>query len=383
MNNNGSQKPRGNRGPKQAKGAGPQSAPSPAKQVRPNQAHKPRGQGVSKNPTMVGAAYASGQKSSAPRINATRDTNRIVHRELIASVSGTTAYTVANSFPLNPGMAVTFPWLSSQAICWEQYKFNKLEFKYYTRTGTGTPGSVMLVPDYDAADPAPISEQIASSYEDVSEDAPWKDISCLLRPSAMHQPGPRKFVRQNPSFSGGLDIKTYDSGNLFLCTTDGTAVSWGKLWVEYDVSFFIPQLPSQGTAFAGQHFPSNLNAAPTSTTLLGNAVGTATPSSNNIAAVNNEIVTFNQAGTFLLVYQAVAATSVTQSVSPTAGTGAVLDLSFGTGFTGKGTGGTGTTSMVQFVVVQTPVGGTVDFNNAVVAGASADMLIVQLPYYLT
>jgi hypothetical protein len=43
----------------------------------------------------------------------------------------------------------------------------------------------------------------------------------------------------------------YDSGNLFVGTVDGTAVAWGKLWLEYDVSLFTPQLPPAGVALTG------------------------------------------------------------------------------------------------------------------------------------
>ncbi len=171
---------------------------------------------------------------------------RVVHRELIASVTGSVAFTVANTFELNPGVSATFPWLSLIAQGWEQYEFNSLVFHYVTRTGTNVPGSVMIVPDYDAADTAPADEATASSYQDAIEDAPWKDIRCALRKSSMNTSRMRHFVRQ-VALAANLDVKTYDVGNLFVLTTDGTAVSWGKLWVEYDVTFHIPQLPSAGS----------------------------------------------------------------------------------------------------------------------------------------
>jgi len=63
----------------------------------------------------VAAAYATAQTSKAPTISATRDQCRIIHRELISSVTGSAIFTVQNSFALNPGIAATFPWLSTQA----------------------------------------------------------------------------------------------------------------------------------------------------------------------------------------------------------------------------------------------------------------------------
>lgn len=197
------------------------------------------------------AAYAAGQNSGQAQIyRDSPDTCRIVHRELISSVSGTVAFTVANSFALNPGMAASFPWLSNEAQGWEKYRFNKLRFCYYTRTGTGVPGSVMLAPDFDATDAAPVSEVVASSYQDTVEDAPWKDICCDLQPRQLMGDMRERFLRFG-ALAANQDIKTYDCGNLHLCTVDGTAVSWGKLWVEYDVTLFTPQVPAGGFQSTG------------------------------------------------------------------------------------------------------------------------------------
>lgn len=195
----------------------------------------------------VAAAYAKGLSSGEPMfMKMSRAGVVIRHRELVASITGSATFTVAASLALNPGMAATFPWLSTQAVGWEQYRFKKLKFCYYTRTATSTPGSMLLVPDYDAADAAPASEQIASSYRDVEEEVPWIDeFSCDLDPRAMHPDGNRKFVRTGP-LAANLDIKLSDVGNMFACTTDGSAINWGKLWVDYEVEFFVPQLPPTG-----------------------------------------------------------------------------------------------------------------------------------------
>jgi hypothetical protein len=324
----------------------------------------------------VAAAYATGQRSQAPSIVASRDSSRIVHRELILSVSGSAGFTPVTQFSLNPGLAATFPWLASQASSWEQYRFNKLRFCYYTRTGSNTPGSMLLVPDYDASDAAPSSEQIASSYEDVAEDAPWKDICCELRTSAMHSMGPKKFVRSGP-LAANQDIKTYDVGSLFPCTTDGTAVPWGKLWVEYDVSLYVPQLPPAGflAGANAQHFPAASNV-PTSANLLG-----AAPVSNGSAlvAVAGNVVTFATTGVFLLDYSS-SATSDTQTAAPALGAGVSLVSTFGIGGTGRSLSGNGTATFNQQLVVDNLfVGGTVTFNNTVVGGTSAELLVTQLP----
>lgn len=197
------------------------------------------------------AAYSSGQHTGEPRIfRSGVNTCRIVHRELISSVSGSVDFTVQNAFALNPGLAASFPWLSNESAGWERYRFNKLRYCYYTRTGSNVPGSLLMTPDYDASDAAPVSEAIASSYDDCEEDAPWKDICCVLPQRSLMGDMKEKYIRSGP-LSANQDIKTYDAGNLFVCTTDGTVVGWGKVWVEYDVTLFNPQVPAGGFQGSG------------------------------------------------------------------------------------------------------------------------------------
>jgi len=196
----------------------------------------------------VAAAYATGQSSGQAQIyRDSVNSCRIRHRELITSLSGSVNFTVANNFSVNPGLATSFPWLSIEAQGWEKYHFNSLKLCYYTRTGSNVPGSVILAADYDAADAAPVSEQIASAYYGTEEDAPWKDICFTFDPRRL---AGERFVRIG-GLSANLDVKTYDVANAFVCTTDGTAVNWGKVWFEYDVTLFNPQLPPGGPSGSG------------------------------------------------------------------------------------------------------------------------------------
>lgn len=246
------------------------------------------------------SSYATGQSGKAPIVIASSDACYIKHRELLMNVSGTgsTAFTLANTFALNPGVPATFPWLATQAQNWETYRFRKLRFCYYTRTGSTTVGSVMFVPDYDAADSAPGSESLASTFEDVQEDAPWKDICTPLRPVCMHQPGVRKYVRNGP-LAANLDIKTYDSGNLFVFTVDSAAAAaWGKLWVEYEVDLYTPQtISSIPAGVAGGSFLSG------GSTSGANPLGTtpqSTPQNSYISVDALSNVTFQKTGYYLI-----------------------------------------------------------------------------------
>lgn len=219
-------------------------------------------------------SMASTVVNSQPKIAYSgRNSCRIAHRELIDTINHSVAFTTS-AYPLNPGLASTFPWLAPMAAQWEQYRFLKLCFHYVTRTATTTIGSVLLAPDYDASDSAPSSEVNMASYQDCIEDVPWKNLACTLNAASMHVIQARKYLRTG-AVPSGTDVKLYDVGNFFVGTTGGTSTdAIGKLYVEYEVEFYIPQKTSvtaSSTSFAytqastvvGAGATANLFAAPT------------------------------------------------------------------------------------------------------------------------
>jgi len=180
---------------------------------------------------------------------------RIIHRELVGSVNGSVAFAVTE-YHLNPGIAATFPWLSTQAVGWEQYRFDRLSFEFVTRTATTTLGSVILSPEYDASDLPPANEAAATNAMDAVEDAPWKNITCTLNSAAMYPLGPRKFIR-NARLAG--DIRTFDSGTFYLCRVEEAGADpIGKLWVSYDVELSIPQTAVSAPAASQTSFSRTL-----------------------------------------------------------------------------------------------------------------------------
>jgi hypothetical protein len=321
-------------------------------------------------------ASSKGLRGTEPRF-VSRDARatRIVHRELIGSVKGSVLFTVANSLPINPGMPQTFPWLATQAASWEQYRFNRLRFCYYSRCSTTVPGSVLLCPDYDASDPPPGSELIACAYRDVVEEVPWNvEFSCSLDPKGMLGLAPRKYVRVGP-LDANLDIKTYDSGTLHLCTVDGTAVNWGKLWVEYDVELFIPQLPSLGSSLVvSQHQTA---AAPaTFFNLNGSNTFTNNFNPGAIVTASGNTFTFATPGLFLFA-MVVSATNIVNAADAFTG-GVALDPSFNND-TGGVTNGSGTAVLVKCFALKVPTaGGTFTTNLTITTGVYVDWTFTSL-----
>jgi len=239
----------------------------------------------------------------------------------------------------------------------------------------------MLAPDYDAADAAPASEQIASSYEDVEEDVPWKDVCVELRPAAMYSLGPKKFIRTS-ALAANQDIKTYDSGNLHVCTVDGTAVNWSKLWVEYDVTLYTPQVQAGGTVITSNLHVQSLTA-PTSASPWGATTSTVAVANSpvNLPIAGGNSLIFNKPGRYLVVYNCVAATSATCAAGFTVSNGAALVATYGTaGVTVVNSGGTQySTSCLVDINLNAANQGLSLSTMVIVAGTSAELFVIQVP----
>lgn len=267
----------------------------------------------------VAAAYATTTSGRAPNIVASRDSCRVQHKEFIGNVSGTVLFTLLK-LVLNPGLGATFPWLSTIANSWEEYRFRYLRIRYLTRTGSTTPGSIIIAPDYDASDADPSSETVLSSYQDSRGDAPWKDLLVPISRVDMSGPVKRHFVRSS-ALAANQDIKLYDVANVFVATTDGTAVPWGKLWIEYDVEFFVPQLPPTGAvSLKGGLIIGN------TTITKANPFGTAPqfdPDETGVTVNGGSIMTFSANGDYVLAWNVIG-TAIVPSIDPTVTVGVAL-----------------------------------------------------------
>jgi len=172
----------------------------------------------------------------------------VAHRELIAdTVNGSTTFGVAKTFSINPGLATTFPWLSTQATQYEEYRFRSLKFEWVPIAPTSTQGVVVLMTEFDPTRSAPTRETHAVDHPNSITDSVWKNINMVCSPRDMHAVNPRKFVRTAATYG---DIKTYDVGTFYCCTNNFTGTSAiGKLYVSYVVEFSTPTIgPLDGLA---------------------------------------------------------------------------------------------------------------------------------------
>lgn len=198
-----------------------------------------------KRPGTIPAAYNRKSKTSAPRFSSLPggDGKILVrHTEFVDVVNASVTFE-AKSYPLNPGMGDTFPWLANIASNYEYYQFKALRFEYRPSCGTTTAGSVMMAVDFDALDAAPSSVQKMMTYQGAKHCSAF--APCTMECPKLNLPkfGKEKFVRSTTP-PANSDRKSYDIGNLYLATdASGGANQVGLLFVTYDVLLSTPHSP--------------------------------------------------------------------------------------------------------------------------------------------
>lgn len=206
---------------------------------------KSRG-GASNGSTFAPVAYSNLVETKAPVISMGSRSHRVRHREFVANINGSVALS-STLLALNPGYSETFPWLHTVASRYEQYRIHALSFEFVSRSPTSATGSVYLSVDYDPLENPPADEKTLSAYAGTVSDVPWKNLKLRIDPSAVHVTGARKYVATRDTWSPYSDDRVSDFGQLFVSTIgQADASGIGKLWVDYDIELFVPQIPGGG-----------------------------------------------------------------------------------------------------------------------------------------
>jgi hypothetical protein len=190
------------------------------------------------NVLMNGAQIPQFQNSSSGNI--------VCHREYLGDISGTTAFTL-NSYPLNPGISKTFPWLSTVAQNYQQFRFHGLIFEFRPLLTDfvvgGAPGVAIMATNYNADAPAYNTKQEMENSEFAVSVKPTLPMLHGVECNPAETVLSKLYVRTGAS-AVGLDLKFTDLGRMQFATQQNPASTiLGELWVSYVVEFFKPILP--------------------------------------------------------------------------------------------------------------------------------------------
>lgn len=209
-------------------------------------------------------------RTTVPKVRNRVNGVRVTHREYISEIApepdtgGESVFAIAFMGKINPGNARVFPWLSTIAQRFESYIFKSLRFIYEMQSATTNSGTVMLVVDYDTVDPPPASKEQMMAYVGAVRSPPWFAAVFNAAPGDLRK-AKTYYVNASEDNPSGTDPKTYFVGNVY-CATQATideGVTWGELYVEYDVELITPVLDTEGATQALIGFTYNDDSSTT------------------------------------------------------------------------------------------------------------------------
>jgi len=203
--------------------------------------------------------------SKVPSMNATLDQGvRIAHHEYLADVTSSTGF-ATKTYPINPGLETTFPWLSTVASAFQEYEINGLIFFFKATSSnalnsTNTAlGQIIGAVQYNPYLAAPGSKVEMLGLSSASDGKPSESniypVECKADMTLFRS----KLVR----WSGVTDdLAKYDHGNFFLGANGSQYASVvGELHVVYDILLKKPKLWSTVSPAWFTHVVSSTSVA--------------------------------------------------------------------------------------------------------------------------
>lgn len=179
--------------------------------------------------------------SNTPKINSSGKGSIIIkNSEYFDTITAADANFHILTYPIQPGLGVTFPWLSTIANSYDGYRVLKMSFEFKTNSGSANTGHIIQAIDYDAKDDIPTNEgQLTQNYGSVPHSI-WEPNSTVTYDVSKNGFYNKHYTRAG-TISSNSDIKTYDSGNFLFGYMSGTNINIGMLWVHYEIELYNPQ----------------------------------------------------------------------------------------------------------------------------------------------
>lgn len=176
------------------------------------------------------------------------------HREYVGDINASVLFNLT-SFPLNPGIASSFPWLSTVAAAFEQYKWRGVvwEFKSLSSDAvlsaatSSALGSVIIATEYNSLNANFPNKAAMNNHEFGNESKPSCDFLHPVECARSLTSVDLLYVRSG-AIPAGADIRLYDLGKTEIATVGMQAASGvaGSCWVTYECELYKPQLPEPG-----------------------------------------------------------------------------------------------------------------------------------------
>jgi len=183
------------------------------------------------------------------------------HREYLGDIEATTAFALA-SYPLNPGMSESFPWLSTVANSFEQYKWRGVVFEFKSLSSdailsastSSALGAVIMATEYNSLNDNFADKNEMENHEFSNSRKPSLNFLHPVECKGSLTSIDLLYVRSG-AIPSNADLRLYDLGKTEIATVGMQAASGvaGELWVTYEVELYKPQIPDNDTESQSAH----------------------------------------------------------------------------------------------------------------------------------
>lgn len=180
----------------------------------------------------------------------------IRHREYLGPIttSPTAGAFKIQTYPLNPAQSSTFPWLSTIAQNYEEYRPNGMLFEFRSTASDAIAsssnlalGQVMLCTQYDPTDPDFNNDIELLNYTWAQSGKVSDNIMHFVECDPGQSPLSHLYCRSG-AVGSDTDLRFSDFGKFSIATSglQGTNVQVGQLWVSYEFICYKPKIGSNG-----------------------------------------------------------------------------------------------------------------------------------------
>jgi hypothetical protein len=192
---------------------------------------------------------AGGAGNQVPAMHSDNGTVRVQRREFLTDVTSSRSF-VNRRIAITPTNYACFPWLSTFANNFEQYRILGMVFEYKTLSGAISTsqalGSITLATQYNVSEPAFANKSQALNHYFGCSSVPSASLLHAIECMDMYDPY-KVYWTRHPGEVGLPDRRLNDYGVLNIITQGQTeeGPTLGELWVSYDVILIKPRLPTE------------------------------------------------------------------------------------------------------------------------------------------
>lgn len=171
-------------------------------------------------------------RTNIPRFSMSNtDGLTIKHKELSFPVTNSSATYNCIGRQCNPGVSISFPWLSSIAGSFEQYNIRNMTLEWNSRLSGTEPGSIMLAAVPDAYNANPVDQTAFMSIQGAFIGSVTSPAKINITPRLVN----RQLYTRTTRIED-VDLKTYDAGRYLVGAEGVTATGTiGTISIGYDI----------------------------------------------------------------------------------------------------------------------------------------------------